>query len=190
MIFCCTVWTLLESLSAMRLPVLFAAALTLLAALPSVHAGRLDIAVIQFSDKREPQLIIDGLREVNLAKITNSDRTETNVPGLRGGWVIFTQSLGVAPGGSFSSSTRLGSQRADVSGSLKGDQLSVQIAIQEGVKVGLRKYRERSYSGSNSVAGGVPQLISITRSTNKTANLKGRVTVTESSTIVAAIYTP
>jgi hypothetical protein len=174
----------------MRTSVLFAALATLFFAPLAAQAGRLDIAVIQFTDKRDTAMIAEALRSVDLPKITDSDRTETKVKGLSAGWVIFTQSLNVSPGGKFASSTRLTNQRADVSGSLHGSDLSVQVTILEGVKIGLRKYRQNSYAGSGSVAGGVPQLIAVNRSTGKTANSRGRVSSFDFTTIIAAVYTP
>ncbi len=174
----------------MRTSVLFAAIASLFLAPMAAQAGRLDIAVIQFTDKRDPDVIAEALHGVDLATITDSDRTETKVPGLSAGWVIFTQSLNVSSGGSFSSSTRLTNQRADVAGSLSGTKLSVQVTILEGVKIGLRKYKQSSYSGTGSVAGGVPQLISVARSTGKTANSRGRVTSFDFTTIIAAVYHP
>jgi len=174
----------------MRTHVLSAALAALFLAPLAAQAGRLDIAVIQFTDKRDPAIIAEGLRSVDLAKVTDSDRTETNVAGLRAGWVVFSQSMAVSPGNSFSTSTRLTNQRADVTGSLNGSKLSVQITILEGVKIGLRKYRQSSYSGSGSVAGGGPQLISVTRSTGKTANSRGRISSYDFTTIIAASYTP
>jgi len=174
----------------MRTSVLFAA-FSLLLFLPlTAHAGRLEIAVIQFKDKREPEMVAEALRQVDLAKITDSDRTETKEKWLTSGWVVFAQSLNVSPGGNFASSTRLTNQRADVSGSLNGSQLSVEITILEGVKIGLRKYTQRSYAGSGSVAGGVPQLISMARGSGKTANSFGKVSSYDFSTIIAASYTP
>jgi hypothetical protein len=173
----------------MRTTVLFTALASLFLAPMAAHAGRLDIAVIQFTDKRDPAIIADGLRGVDLAKITDSDRTETKVAGLQSGWVVFSQSMSLS-GGSFATSTRLTNQRADVTGSLSGSKLSVQITILEGVKIGLRKYRQSSYAGSGSVAGGVPQLISVTRSTGKTANSRGHISSYDFTTIIAASYMP
>jgi hypothetical protein len=177
----------------MRPTILFAAVLSLLVAPLTAQAGRLDIAVMQFTDKRDPEAMAAALREIDLVKITDSDRTETSVPALRGGWVVFTQSIGVNPGGQFASSTRLTNQRADVSGSLNGSNLSVKISILEGVKVGLRKYTENTYEGSGSVAGGVPQLVGIRQTKNKTQTaIKGRTTITymNFTTIIAARYVP
>lgn len=177
----------------MRKPVLFVAALSLLFAAVSVRAGQLTIAVMQFSDDRDPSVISQSLAGVNLAAITDSDRTETNETGLRGGWVVFAQTLNVNPGGAFASSTRLGNQRADVSGSLSGSNLSVRVTILEGVKVGLRKHRENTYEASGSVAGGVPQLVGVRQSKGKTQTaIKGRSTITtvNFTTIVAASYKP
>jgi len=154
------------------------------------RAGRLDVAVIQFTDKREPATIAEALHGVDLATITDSDRTETKVPGLVSGWVIFTQSLNVPSGGKFASTTRLTDQRADITGSLNGTNLSVEVTILQGVKIGLRKHKQNTYSGAGSVAGGVPQLIGITRSTGKTANSRGRIISYDYTTIIAAVYRP
>lgn len=159
----------------------------------SARAGQLTIAVMQFSDDRDPAVISQSLASVNLAAITDSDRTETNETGLRGGWVLFAQTLNVNPGGGFASSTRLGNQRADVTGSLNGTNLSVRINILEGVKVGLRKHRENTYEATGSVAGGVPQLVGVRQSKGKTQTaIKGRQSIVSVNftTIVAASYKP
>ncbi len=177
----------------MRTSVLFAAAACLFASSLAAHAGRLDIAILQFSDKRDATAMAEALRTVDLLQISDSDRTETNVPALRGGNVVFTQSIGISSGSKFASSTRLTNQRADVSGSLNGSNLSVEITILEGVKVGLRKYRQSTYSGSGSVAGGVPQLISVRQSAGKTQEaIKGRARIIsyDFTSIIAARYTP
>lgn len=177
----------------MRKPVLFVAAISLIFASLSARAGQLTIAVMQFSDDREPSVISQSLASVDLAAITDSDRTETNETGVRGGWVIFAQTLNVNPGGSFASSTRLGNQRADVSGSLNGSNLNVRITILEGVKVGLRKHRENTYEAAGSVAGGVPQLVGLRQSKGKTQTaIKGRskIELVNFTTVIAAKYTP
>ncbi len=177
----------------MRTPVLFAAALSLFLSSAALRAGQLEIAVMQFSDARDPSAVSAALNGVDLAGITDSDRTETSVPALRGGWVVFTQTVGVNPGGSFGSITRLGNQSANVSGALNGTNLSVKITILEGVKVGLRKHRENTYEATGSVAGGVPQLIGVRQSKGKTQTaIKGRSSIVYVSftTIVAAKYTP
>lgn len=175
----------------MRLPSLFSALAALLF-VSVAHAGRLDLAVLQFTDARNLDEVAAALKTVDLAKVTDSDRTETSVPGLRGGWVVFTQSLGVGAG-SFGNSTRLSNQRADVSGSLQGSNLSVKITILEGVKVGLRKYEERTYTGEGSVAGGYPQIVGVRQSKGKTQEaIKGRsrIVETEFTTLVIARYRP
>lgn len=177
----------------MRTSVLLATFACLLASPLSAYAGRLDIAILQFKDKRDTAAMADALHTVDLMKISDSDRTETTVPALRGGDVVFTQSIGVGSGGKFANSTRLTNQRADVSGSLNGSTLSVQITILEGVKVGLRKYRQNTYSGSASVAGGVPQLISVRQVSGKTQTaIKGRAQIIsyDYTSIIAACYTP
>lgn len=176
----------------MRLTVLFAALATLLLTSLPAQAGRLDLVVLQFSDARDLDAVSAALREVDLLKISDSDRTETSVPALRGGWVVFTQSIGIG-GGAFGNSTRLSNERADVSGSLNGTNLSVQITILEGVKVGLRQYTERTYQGSGSVAGGYPQIVGVRQSKGKTQEaIKGRSKIVETNftTLVIARYRP
>jgi hypothetical protein len=176
----------------MRPILLLAAALSLVLAPFTAQAGRLDLAVMQFSDARDAAAMDQAVKEVDLMKVTDSDRTETIVPAIRGGWVLFTQSIGVGSG-AFANSTRLGNQRADVSGTLNGSNLSVRISILEGVKVGLRKHRENVYEANGSVAGGVPQIVGIRQSTGKTQTaIKGRATITSYNytTIIVARYQP
>ncbi len=169
-------------------------ALLVAAVLPaSVFAGRLDIAIIQFTDARSQGDLAAGLAKVDLFKVTDSDSTETSEPALRGGHVIFAQSLPATPGASFTTSTRLTNQRADVSGSLSGSNLAVEITILEGVKVGLRKFQQSSYSASGSVAGGVPVIIGIKQSSGKTQSaIKGKAKVIsyDFTSVIVAHYTP
>lgn len=156
-------------------------------------AGRVDLAVLQFSDARDPDAIAAALQEVDLLQITNSDRTETNIPALRGGNVVFVQSLGVSGNGPFANSTRLSNQRADVSGSLNSGKLNVEITIEEGVDVGLRKFTRRSYSGSGLVSSKGAKLLSFKQSKGRTQTaIKGQAKLTsyDFMTLVVAQYTP
>jgi len=159
----------------------------------TAQAGRLDIFILQFIDDRDQASIEEALGKVDMLKVTNSDRTETSVKGLRGGNVIFVQSLPISAGQSFSSSTRLDIRRADVSGTLGGSSVSVRVTLMEGVKVGLRKYKEYVYEGAGAIGGGVPHLISIQRSSNKTMEMikdRQRTITYDSTTIMVAQYTP
>jgi hypothetical protein len=171
----------------MRTSFLCTLALFLLAS--SALAGRLDLAVIEFSGPRDPDALAAALRTCDLSKVTDSDRTETKDSALQAGWVIFTQSFGIS-GGRFANSTRLANQRADVSGSLEGSHLSVEVTTLEGVKIGLRKYRETHYAGDGSVAGGVPRILSIKQIKSKTANSYGQVLTKEFTSVLVARYTP
>jgi len=177
----------------MRPTLLFAAVVSFLSVTLAAHAGRLDLAVIQYTDARDLDAIAQALQGVDLMKITDSDRVESNLPALHAGWVVFNQSLAVAAGSNFANSTRLGNQRADVSGTVSGSNVSVEITILEGVKVGLRKYRQSNYAGSGSVAGGVPRIIAIRQSKGKTQTaIKGRATIQEYNytTLIVARYVP
>jgi hypothetical protein len=177
----------------MRTSVLFAAVVSLLAASLSVHAGQLNIAILTFADERDQASVEEALDKIDLMKITDSDRTETSVRGLRGGNVVFVQSLPASIGTSFASSTRLDNMRADVSGSLGGSGVSVKVMILEGVKVGLRKHREWTYEGRGSLAGGGARLISFRQSTGTSMTMvKDRQkTITYSTTtVMLAQYIP
>jgi hypothetical protein len=171
----------------MRTPFLCTLALFLLAT--SAFAGRLELAIIEFSGPRDPDKLAEALSTADLAKMTDSDRTETKVPVLQAGWVTFTQSFFIS-GGRFANSTRLSNHRADVSGSLDGTHLSVEITTLEGVKIGLRKYRESRYAGDGSVAGGVPRILAIKQVKSKTANSYGQVISKEFTSVLVARYTP
>lgn len=177
----------------MRTLVLLAAVVSFLSAPLTAHAGRLDIFILQFIDDRDQASIEEALGKVDMLKVTNSDRTETSVRGLRGGNVIFVQSLPISAGQSFSSSTRLDNRRADVSGSLSGSNVVIRVLLMEGVDVGLRKYKEFSYEGSGAIGGGVPHLIAIRHSSNKTMEMvkdRQRTITYDSTTIMVAQYTP
>lgn len=177
----------------MRPTLIFAAVVSFFSATLAAHAGRLDLAVIQYTDARDLDAVALALQGVDLMKITDSDRVESNLPALHAGWVVFNQSLAVAAGSSFANSTRLGNQRANVSGTISGSNVSVEIAISEGVKIGLRKYRESTYAGAGSVAGGVPRIIAVRQSKGKTQTaIKGRATIQEYNytTLIVARYVP
>lgn len=159
----------------------------------NAHAGRLDLFVLQFPDARDVNEVSAALEGADLVKITNSDNTETKIPALRGGSVVFVQSIGVSGNGKFGNSTRLSDERADVSGSLSGSNLSVEIAIEEGVNIGLRKFRRSVYAGSGSVAGGVPRIISVKQGKGRSQiAIKGdaKLTTYGYTTMLIAQYTP
>jgi hypothetical protein len=171
----------------MRTPFLCTLALFLLAT--SAFAGRLDLAIIEFTGARNADELAQALSACDLTRMTDSDRTETKVPVLQGGWVVFTQSFGISSG-HFGNSTRLSNQRADVSGTLEGNHLSIEITTLEGVKIGIRKYRESHYSGDGSVAGGVPRILALKQVKSKTANSYGQVISKEFTSVLVARYTP
>jgi hypothetical protein len=147
-----------QQFSAMRI---FLSLSLLILTLATVRAGRLDIAVVQFPAVNSVEELDAALANVDLYEITNSDRTMTKEAVLKGGTVIFVQSIGVGSGGSFSSSTRLRNQRADVKGSITSGSISLTVETIEGVKAGLRNFENRVYEGSGSISGGVPHVLSL-----------------------------
>jgi hypothetical protein len=190
--FCCMVGTLLESLCTMKILPLCLLTLAATALCPlSASAGRLDIAVIQYGDARDANEQATAFAGANLFKITDSDSVESSDAAIRGGKVVFAQSLVVSPGASFAYSTRIGSSRADVSGAFSGSTVQVEITVQEGVDIGLRKFKTSSYSANGSLSSGQPSIIGIKASQGKTASaIKGqqKVISTSFSTLIVAQY--
>lgn len=160
--------------------------------LASAFAGRLDIAIVQFPDPKTPEQLNAALAGTNLFEMTNSSRTMSKESDLKGGTVIFAQSLQTA-GGAFGSSTRLSNQRADVSGTLNGSAVSVKVEIIEGVKAGLRSFENKVYTGSGSLTGSSPQILSMRIIKGKAPSVvkgQAKVVTYELSTAVIAQYTP
>jgi len=147
----------------------------------SAFSAQLDLALLQFPEVKTVAELDAALAGVNLAEITNADRTVTSVPALKGGSVLFTQSVPAAP--VLHSSTRLGNFRGDVNGTLTDDRLQLEIRLSEGVDAGLRRFSSRTYSGSATLKAGAPRVVSIRVITGKTNSVsKGKSEVRETTT--------
>ncbi|MGC1479913.1 MAG: hypothetical protein WA771_05390 [Chthoniobacterales bacterium] len=154
-------------------------------------AGRLDIAVIQYADARDTNEQAAAFAAADLFDITDSDSVESRDSSIRGGKVVFLQSLTISPGSSFANSTRIENQRADVQGSFNDSRVQVEIMVQEGVDIGLRKFRRKTYSADGQLSGGQTSIIGIRSSSGKTASaIKGQTKVrnTSFSTLIVAQY--
>lgn len=142
-------------------------------------ADQLTIAVIQYTDLRDPAAMQAAFAETDLTTITDSDTVEAKNTAIRGGRVVFVQTLPIGKSGPFASSTRLTNQRADIQGSVSGNTVSAEITIQEGVSVGIRKFTRSTYAGSGAVAGLMPSIISSRSSTGRTQTaVKGQSKLT------------
>lgn len=176
----------------MKISTLCLLATAVFALLPaSASAGRLDIAVIQYADARDQAEVAAAFAKSNLFEITDSDKVESRDKAIRGGKVLFVQSLSVSPGSSFTNATRLGNQRADVSGSLSGNRMQVEISVQEGIDIGLRKFSRSAYSADGTLSGNTASIIAIKASQGRTATaVKGQQKVVSYnySTLVVAQY--
>ena len=162
-----------------------AALLFLLQAL-SAFSAQLDLVILQFPEVKTIAELDAELAGVNLAEITNADRTVTSVPALKGAYVLFAQSI--SDTASLRSSTRLGNFRSDVDGSLKGNRLQVEIRLSEGVDAGLRRFSSRIYSGSAALQAGSPKVVSLRVITGKTNSVtKGNSEVKETTSCHAII---
>jgi hypothetical protein len=165
----------------------------LLLAAPVALAGHLDLAVIQFQGEKEPAEISAALARVALGEVTDGDKTRTGESALRGGNVLFAQRLVVSPGAKFSTSTRLGNQRADVNGSFAAGTLKAEVALIEGVRAGLRNYQTRTYRGAAAPTGSRPVLLSLVRrEVSAPSVVKGKAKLEKSTftTILAGQYVP
>jgi hypothetical protein len=175
----------------MRIPL--AAVLLALLALTNLRAGRLDVAVIQFPEEKTPEELTAAFSGENLYEMTNSNRTMTKESYLKGGYVLFAQSLAATPGSSFSSATRIKDTRADIEGRLGSGRVTVNISIMEGIKAGLRSFTKKNYAGSGPLPSGVPRILSMKQIHGKTPSvLKGQAKIERYnySTVVVAQYTP
>jgi len=128
---------------------------------PLAHAGQLEIAVIEFPDTKSADELQAAFSKVDLAEISDGDRTRTKEADLKGGYILFSQSIPLAPGNNFSSSTRIALSRADVQGTLSSSSISLNVSISEGVQAGLRRFSKRVYQGSGHFQPGIIQVLSI-----------------------------
>ncbi|MDX2081748.1 MAG: hypothetical protein SFU53_13270 [Terrimicrobiaceae bacterium] len=159
----------------------------------SVFAGQLDLAVIQFPEVKTAEELDAALANVNLAEITNSDRTMTTESYLKGGYVVFAQSLPATAGQRFASATRLKNARADVTGRLGSSEIAVSITISEGVDAGLRRFSQRVYEAQAALSSGPARVLSIRQVSGRTqGTVKGQATVKDVNfcSVIIGQYTP
>jgi hypothetical protein len=151
----------------------------------AASAAQIDLAVIQFPEPKTEAELNTALAGVNLADITNSDRTITRHPLLRHSNVLFAQTTSPA---ALNSSTRLGAVRADVRGTYRNGRIDIRIDLSEGVQSGLRSFSSRFYQGSAALSPGSPKVVSLRVITKKTNTaVKGVPKVEESTTCHAVI---
>lgn len=131
-------------------------------ALTNASAGRLDIAVIQFPEEKTAEMIEQAFASSEgLYEVTNADRTVTQEPYLKGGYVTVAQSIPISPGGAVSYSSRVNNVRADVEAKLGKGNVSFNIEVTEGIKAGLRSIESHNYSASGPLNGSNATVLSI-----------------------------
>lgn len=155
-------------------------ALALLAFSLAANAAQLDLAVVQFPEVKTAAELNEALAKVNLAEITNSDRTMTSESYLKGGYVVFAQSLPASA--RFASCTRLSNDRAEVRGEISGTNIRVSITLSEGVAAGLRRFSSRTYEASAPLSPGQPRILSLRQVSGKTpGNVRGQISMKETN---------
>ena len=151
----------------------------------AAFATEIDLALIQFPEPKTAEALNEALAKVNLAEITNSNRTMTQERTLQGGAVLFAQRIDSSD---LKSSTRIGDFRADVSGVYKNGVLDIQITISEGVAAGLRSFKKRTFQGRAELPLGTTRVISLRSIIKKnTSAEKGRIDIRESESTTALI---
>ena len=175
----------------MRILSIFAAVF-LLAQVRS-FAGQLDLAVIAFPEDKTVEELNAAFANVDLAEITDADRTRTKESYLKGGTIIFAQSLAATPGHSFGTSVRIDNKKAEVSGQLGSGRVQTTIVISEGIKAGLRSLQRKTYQGAGSI-GSTGQVLSmrISRGQFPDVGKGGLVTMKyyQATLVVVAAYRP
>jgi hypothetical protein len=159
----------------------------------SLVAGRLDVAIIQFSEEKTAAELESALAKVNLFEITNADRTRTTERYLKGGTVLFAQRFPVTSGSNFQTTTRLKNESADVEGRLEAGRVAVSISLTEGIKAGLRSFQKKVYVGSGPLPSGPPKLLSVRQSSGRLPSItKGQTKMKtyHLTTVVVAQYLP
>jgi hypothetical protein len=162
-------------------------------ALSTLFAGRLDVAIVQFPEEKEPAELERALVKVNLFEMINADRTRTSEPYLKGGYVLFAQRLNASRGSSFSTLTRLKNASADVEGRLGASDISISVSLTEGIKAGLRTFQKKVYTGSGALPVGPPHLLGIRKSSGRSPNIvKGQTKIENYflTTAIVAQYVP
>ncbi len=165
-----------------------------LAAQVSAFAGQLDLAVIAFPEDKTVEELDAAFANVNLAEITDADRTRTTEPYLKGGTVIFASSQPATPGSSFGFATRLNNKRSDVTGQLGKGSINVSIVISEGIKAGLRSLDRKTYQGNAPLPFGAGHVLSMRKARGQFPEVGkgGQVTMKtfQATTVVVAQYRP
>ncbi len=152
----------------------------LLVFLLPASASQLDLAIVQFPEVKTTAELEAALANVNLAEITNSDRTMTSESYLKGGYVVFAQSLPTSA--AFASSTRISNNRAEVQGRMSGSSIAVKVTLSEGVEAGLRRFSSRTYEANSQLAPGQPRILSMRQISGKaTVVTRGQSAIKETN---------
>ncbi len=142
------------------------------------QAGQLTIAVVQYTDARTAETLVAAFAGAELTEITNSDKVESKDSAIKGGRVLFATTMPVFSESSLVSSTRLGAQRVELSVRFSPSNLKVEVTLQDGVDIGIRKFSRNVFTGSGPLNGSEPTIISIRESTGKTQSaVKGKATL-------------
>jgi hypothetical protein len=155
----------------------------------ATFAATLDLAIIQLNGLAEVEELNAALQGENLAKATVGDRFQVKDSRLKGVPVLFAQTLGVNPGSAFSSSTRIGGQRAEVEGRIGANELQATIALSEGMEAHLRRFSRSVYQGKGPLVAGPPRVLGLRQvDLRQPSTTKGRAKMTTTQLTIVLIY--
>ena len=125
----------------------------------SVSAAHLDVAILQFTELKSVDEINSSLAGVSLSEMTNGERTNTKISTLKGGQVLFAQSLSATP--NLRSYCRLSNNKVEVDGGYNSGVLSLKITLSEELNIGLRRLTSRVFEGSAPLPLGSARVIAV-----------------------------
>jgi len=143
----------------MKLGVLFAGFFLAFGA--TAICGNLTLAVVQYSDSRDEAAVAAAFAETNLAEVTNSDSIASKDAAIRGGSVLFSQTIPSTGQGSFSNTTRLNIFRSELKGAFSKGVLNASVNLEKGVDEGLRRFSRSVYQGKATLRGNTPTVLSV-----------------------------
>jgi hypothetical protein len=167
-------------------------AVLVLAAASRTLAGELNVAVILFPEKKTAEELNTALEGIQLASITDADRTQTKVPYLQAGYVRALMTASVPRGTNFTTKARLGIYRGELVGHLGQNNVNGSITVIEGVKGGIRSYLKSVYPVSGYLPTGQARVLTIGEIKGKKTRVVKDLVTTESyffTTAVIAQYT-
>jgi hypothetical protein len=162
--------------------------------LSTLQAGRLDLAVVQFPALLAEEDLSAALQQETLVEIIVGDRLQSRQSILRGGLVLFAQSLTVSSStANVSNITRIGNKEASVEGVLQGRKIQLDVSLAEGVDAPLKRFSRRVHSGQGALQAGAPRILGFRQIESRTPVVvkgKSKTVTTLTTNLLVYQYQP